>query len=209
MADIDNAARFVLHGISGNPPRPADLTPGQVTVKAEDLSALVASLAKTLMAQAVSLGTVSHPTPGTSPQPAQPNNSVRRYGCHYCDNAQHGIGECPQVEEDTKKGLVKRNTEGKVTLPTGAFIPRNMPGNNMCERITEWHKRNTGNVMVVTMSYAVDPSNPTSSMMFGIVLDDPTSVFTLSNDNQIVAVKPKLFQLKAKKARLEGVFVSQ
>jgi hypothetical protein len=28
MADIDSAARFVLHGTSGDPPRPADLTPG-------------------------------------------------------------------------------------------------------------------------------------------------------------------------------------
>jgi hypothetical protein len=209
MSDIDSAARFVLHGTSGDLPRPVDLTPGQVTVKTEDLSALVTSLAKTLMAQAVSSGTMSQPTSGTNQQPAQPNNSARRYSCHYCDNAQHGIGECPQVDEDTKKGLVKRNAEGKVTLPTGAFVPRNTPGNNMQERVTEWHKRNPGNVAVGTMSYAIDPSNPTSSMMFSIASDDPTSVFTLSDDDRIAAVERELFQLKAKKARLKGVFVPQ
>jgi hypothetical protein len=159
------------------------------------------------MAQAVSLGTVLQPTSGISPQPMQPNNSARRYGCHYCDNAQHGIGECPQVEEDTKKGLVKRNAEGKVTLPIEAFVPRNTPRNNMRECVTKWHKRNPGNVAVGMMSYAIDPSNPILSMMFGIVSEDPTLVFTLSNNVQIAAVKCKLFQLKAKKAQLEGVFV--
>jgi hypothetical protein len=187
MANIDSAAWFVLYDTSGNLLQPANLTPGQVTVKAKDLSALVTFLAKTLMAQAVSLKTVLHPTSGMSQQPAQipqPNNRARRYSCYYCDNAQYGIGKCLQVEEDTKKDLVKRNTEDKVILPTGAFVPCNTSRNNMHKCITEWYKRSPRNVAVGTMFYTIDLSNPALFMMFGIASDNLALVFTLSNNDR-------------------------
>ena len=60
-------------------------------------------------------------------------------GCHYCDG-NHLITNCPVVEEDIALGRIVRNDVGRVQLPSGSYVPRQMDGKNMRERIINWHK---------------------------------------------------------------------
>ena len=59
-----------------------------------------------------------------------------------------------------KQGKCKRNIKGRITLPSGAFIPRDIPGKCFKERLDEWHSRNprqtaAGQLMYNVLSQAV------------------------------------------------------
>ena len=62
------------------------------------------------------------------------------------------ISTCPKVEEDTRAGKCRRNVEGKVCLPSGAFVPRHIPGTTMRDRINEWHRLNPGQLAAGLLS---------------------------------------------------------
>jgi hypothetical protein len=52
------------------------------------------------------------------------------------------MSRCKEVTKDIASGKCRRNVEGKVILPSGAFPPRDLPGVTMAECIAEWHKCN-------------------------------------------------------------------
>ncbi|KAJ7320967.1 hypothetical protein DFH08DRAFT_1034062 [Mycena albidolilacea] len=62
--------------------------------------------------------------------------------CSYCDSPAHFIARCPRVAEDVATGLCRRNSEGKVVLPSGSFVPRRIVGPNLRARIISWHAAN-------------------------------------------------------------------
>ncbi|KAJ7310770.1 hypothetical protein DFH08DRAFT_627542, partial [Mycena albidolilacea] len=65
--------------------------------------------------------------------------SSRLTSCSYCDSPAHFIARCPRVAEDVATGLCRRNSEGKVVLPSGSFVPRRVVGPNLRARIISWH----------------------------------------------------------------------
>ncbi|OBZ72845.1 hypothetical protein A0H81_06722 [Grifola frondosa] len=117
------------------------LPPG--TIKTEDFTSLIETVTRTI-AQAFA----------TSANMAFANANHRRRespilrseskhdfgGCHYCGEFGHVIGGCPKVQEDIDIGRIRRNIENKVVLPSGAFVPRNVTGATMRDRILEWHR---------------------------------------------------------------------
>lgn len=173
FADIKTAVEHILYGTSSKPSagaqsvattaaNPSIQSATAPAVKFEDSQLL------DLLRAAVAGGAQAAPsTSYSAPRPPQ-NNS----GCHYCGDVGHRITDCPRVAEDTQAGLVKRSAEGKVVLPAGAQVSRQVPGNNMRERIMRWHQDNPGQIAKGTMSYSV-ASSPSSA--------PPTSTSTVSS----------------------------
>ncbi len=63
-------------------------------------------------------------------------SSHREVKCNFCGK-DHYIRNCDLVEEYRRDGKLKHNIDGKVILPTGAFVPRDIPGKFLRERIDE------------------------------------------------------------------------
>ncbi|KAF8190905.1 hypothetical protein BJ912DRAFT_849809 [Pholiota molesta] len=76
----------------------------------------------------------------------QGNGSSSRYSnsgdqsCNFCGGP-HFIRDCEVVEDYVRAGKCKRNIDNKVVLPSGVFVPRNIPGLLLKDRIEEWHRR--------------------------------------------------------------------
>ena len=215
---IHEAARFVLHGTPANlltlsttsaPVANSSLARANNEVKTEDLAAILERITETFvkaLAANNSGSAFSRPPPRSDPTT----------GCNYCGGP-HFIRECNQVTEDTKNGLCKRNVEGRVTLPSGAFVPREIPGKYLKERLEEWHRRNPGQLAASQMLYRVlangiSESNGSSRTMEtsqitvatrethpNLFTHSPTPIMQLSADDRIASLEHELFQLRGRK----------
>ena len=85
--------------------------------------------------------------------------------CFMCSEPGHGAKECEVTQELIRNGECMINPDGKIVLPNGQYVPRNIPGKNLRERFKEWHKRNRA-PSPTTLMYAVAPSQTTPSTMF-------------------------------------------
>ncbi|KAJ7331033.1 hypothetical protein DFH08DRAFT_619563, partial [Mycena albidolilacea] len=83
------------------------------------------------------------PSPTTSHLDSQPPSSPRPASCSYCSDPAHFIACCPLASADICAGICKRNTEGKVVLPSGSFVPHRITGPNLRTRISSWHRENS------------------------------------------------------------------
>jgi hypothetical protein len=59
------------------------------------------------------------------------------------------------VSEYIRQGKARRNPEGKVILSTGAFVPRDIVGRYLKDRIDEWHLRNPGQLAKDQLMYTI------------------------------------------------------
>ena len=73
-------------------------------------------------------------------------NSPETPCCNFCGRPDHFIRQCPDAEEYIRRGRCRRTLEGKIALPTGSFVSRDVPGRFMKFRIDEWHRRNPGHL---------------------------------------------------------------
>jgi hypothetical protein len=82
--------------------------------------------------------------------------------CNFCGHPGHFIRQCPDAEEYIWLGRCRRTAEGKITLPTGSFVSRDIPGRFMKLRIDEWHYRSSGYLrtrcMLSPLCSRVDPT---------------------------------------------------
>lgn len=212
-----SAAEYVLTGAIVN--TPADATPAPPTqisrapsgsdLKMEDLAPFLKLLIRSAgeaplnpaaltSAQRAAAGA---PQAQLAPQAydyrnANPTNTAY---CHYCGDAGCQIRFCRHVEEDMKQGKIARNQEGKIVLANGAFVPRNIPGITMRDRVFEWYRR-------YPMNPTVAPGAPAAQMVLQIA--PPTSEiasFHLSADERIEQLQREIFNLRNKKTVFDGV----
>lgn len=80
-----------------------------------------------------------------------------------------------------RAGLCKRNAENRVVLPSGAYVPKEIQGRLLSERIEEWHRRNPNQVATATLLNTIKqaPLSP------GKLLQDraPQNSFQLSTSD--------------------------
>lgn len=216
MADLDEAMRFLLQGtstaISAPAVTPATLVPSSSSaggnVKQEDVSRLLEVFQR--LAASVTQTSSSSSTPGAvaPSRPTTPTND----NCHYCGTPGCRANTCPAAAEDLAAGKIRRNTEQKIILPGGSFVPRSLPGNCMRDRVNEWHRRNPGQTARGQLSYSVaDDYDPSSSLMVE-VLDGlsyngraASYVYEQDQEDRILALEREIYNLR--RERFDGVEV--
>jgi hypothetical protein len=108
-------------------------------------------------------------------------------------------------------GKCKRNVEGKIVLPSGAFIPRDIVGKYMKDRFDEWHRRNPGQLAAATMmlnvlTNEIASSHPTLATrathprLFESQRDAPRGnpPKRLTEEDRIQSLERELFQLRTR-----------
>jgi hypothetical protein len=172
----------------------AEVIPTQVTtesgIKLEDLNLLFENFGKTLI-EALSVVGANKPNPV--------NRTSDSKECNMCGGP-HFIRECAVVDEYIKVGKARRNHEGKVVLSTGAFVPRDIPGRLLKERIDEWHRRhlnqmeNVASTLVHTISKGLLNSHIASS-----AAPEINPAYQLTTTDRIATLEAELFNLRARK----------
>lgn len=207
VKDVYEAARFILQSATTAPqnyfaPTPPNVNPpfvpdGAVSiakreppVKQEDFNSLLTEFTKTIV-EAINQNARSRYSSNGASSGSAPRNTL----CNFC-GGEHFIRECLKVEEMIRAGMCKRNTEGKVVLPSGAFVPRDIPGNLLSERIEEWHRRNPNQIVAASLLHTFDQRS-------SVVTNGPQSVFTkhsfqLSTSDRIATIEAELFNLRAR-----------
>ena len=66
------------------------------------------------------------------------NYSNRQVNCNFC-GGEHYIHNCKVIDKYVQSGKCRRNIDEKVVLLTGAYVPREIPGTLLMERVDEWH----------------------------------------------------------------------
>jgi hypothetical protein len=160
LPDVYEAASYVLMGTAPTAPAaPTAVAPYQgvgptvyahtaaITTPATDPhAAQLDALAETManlgeMFRTMLLGQTTSRSGGTAPVAA---NTLENSGCTFCGDYGHFIRKCELVEDFISAGKCTRDPEGKVVLPTGAFVSRSVPGERLCDRFDEWHRQNPG-----------------------------------------------------------------
>ncbi len=152
IADVYAAARFVFHSTrssslnySSTAPSPSPSILDSVFNTAQ-LSTIFAEFTKSIIAAINS----TQRRPRAAPLLA--DTAPRNLECAFCGKG-HFIRNCALVEEYRLAGKLKYNVDGKVILPTGAFVPRYIPGRFLKDRIDEWHRRHPGQLAAASISY--------------------------------------------------------
>jgi hypothetical protein len=194
IQDVYEAARFILQGAPIAPIVPGVNSGNQgtlndPTIKTENISAMFSEFTKNIV-DAINNGTMNR---------GRVTQEIRDKLCNFC-SMPHFIRECPLVDEYIRAGKCRRNIEGKIVLSTGAWIPRDIPGNNFKERIDEWHNRNPNQLAAATLlNTIVKPTTapvPIKTIMIG---KQVTTSYQLSATDRIAALEAELFTLKARK----------
>jgi hypothetical protein len=145
----------------------------------------MADFSKTI-ADALQQGSRSRITAPTPP-------TTRNTDCNFCGGP-HFIRECKVVDEYVLAGKCRRNYEGKVTLSTGAFVPRDIPGTLLRERVDEWHHRNPNQLSVASLVHTISTEHIRKATS-----GQAQPSLTLSAADRIVALEAELFSLRARR----------
>ena len=170
---------------------PVVASPAEPTVKVETFASALADFSKSFT-EAITLMNRTRITGPTEP------SSYRRSDCNFC-GAEHYIRDCPLVLEYITAGKCRRNHEGKVVLSTGAYVPRDIPGNLLRERVDEWHRRFPGQLSAAVISAATmihTISHPQSRQNSDVAT---TPAFHLTTTDRITALEAELFNLRARR----------
>ncbi|KAG6894561.1 hypothetical protein C0993_011227 [Termitomyces sp. T159_Od127] len=120
-------------------------------IKKEDMEAAISAAVASAMTH---IETIINTQLSTSRTPNAANSL-----CHFCGELGHTMsrGRCNTLEQYIRLGRVRRGTDGKVVLSTGANIPNYPELKSYQERVDEWHRCNSGNVATGTLRGNTNP----------------------------------------------------
>lgn len=186
-------------------PSAAAAAPPSVTVAPEiKLEEQFAKLESRLVSAFANAMDRIRPASSTSQSQSRPSTGP----CAFCGQA-HFIRECDVVEEYIRAGKCKRNTEGKVVLPSNGFVPRSIQGNTLKDRIDEYHRQNPGQLAINYANGTPVTSSGTHYQYNAITVANtqhnttslgPAPTVTevrLSREGRIAALKSELFNLES------------
>jgi hypothetical protein len=198
---VYEAARFVLQGYSSFTqnliaPNNSSSTPlsqqspttgfsptTTTPVKAEDLSTLIAGFTKSII-------DALHSTQSRG----TPRSQDGKIECNYCGE-EHFICNCPHIETDIKCGKCRRNQDGKVVLSTGAFVPWDVTGKYLRDRINEWHKQHPNQLAAATLIHTINKRL--------VEIPQPTPItqanYHLTTNDRIAVLEAELSNLRTRR----------
>ncbi|KAJ7236624.1 hypothetical protein C8J57DRAFT_1247612 [Mycena rebaudengoi] len=128
----------------------------------------------------------SHPhTP-----PSQNSNPSRTDGWSYCSELDHFIAKCPHVAADINAGKCKHDVDGRVVLPSGAFVPRRISGRNLREHIEEWHRQNPGQLAAAQLLLEV------ATQHLSALSGNAIATFQLTDEERLKSLEHEMFALR-------------
>ncbi|KAF8193472.1 hypothetical protein K438DRAFT_1431096, partial [Mycena galopus ATCC 62051] len=195
LADLYEAAEFALAGggtfILDRPtpapvPAPASV-PTTIEIKPDpNIAALVGTMTEFMRIFAAQKSS-NDPSSGAVPPKKRPE------GCTYCSDLTHFINDCAKVLEDMQAGKCRRNSDGRVVLPTGAFVPRTIPGKDLRARVEKWHELNPGQLAAAQLLVEVAPNlHPTPSS------SSTVRTFTLSDEQRMQMLQHEMNALQTR-----------
>ena len=153
------------------------------TIKREELNSIFAEFTKNIV-EVLNQNNRGH---------TNNNATTRQTSCNFCGKELY-IKDCELVTEYIQAGKCKRNQDNKVVLPSGAFVPREIPGTLLRERVNDWHRRNPKQLAAATMLHTID---------MRIIKGEPNKevhpTFTLSTNDRITTLEAELYSLRARK----------
>jgi hypothetical protein len=122
-----------------NPYTPPAAQPSSdpTTIKIEALTAAVASLGE-MLKTAIETQQSSGKPRNAGPRPT----GVTGTACNFCGSTGHFIRECEVITEYSRVSKCKHSAVGRVVLPSGVMVLRDVPGNWLCDCVDEWHWQN-------------------------------------------------------------------
>jgi hypothetical protein len=156
LEQVYNAATYILHGTHPSllPQHPiTQIKPPEQPAshgKLEDLKALIGQITQAMQTLVtVQMQNASANMSATSATIIPPIHNHQNHNpagttCNFCGKVGHFLGSCPMVVIYIAAGKFSRNQDGKLVLPSGAFIPHIIVGRNLAEQFDEWHQQNPG-----------------------------------------------------------------
>jgi len=188
LQEIYDAAGWVLQGVTPSsmvmptiaPQSHSQPSNEQGFVKTEQLGSILTGSILTEFTKTIvdAIKQVSNTQSRSASMPMNRGKQVSNVACNFCGE-DHFIRECELVAEYIKMGKCKRNAEGKVVLPSGAYVLREILGKNIRERCDEWHRRNPGQLASGTMFNMVvlpTSTNPNPQALTFSKSDDSSTV---------------------------------
>ncbi|KAF7317593.1 hypothetical protein MKEN_00846400 [Mycena kentingensis (nom. inval.)] len=181
LNDIYDAIKFALGSASsytftGTAGSASTFSPAsEVTVKPDpNIAALLSAM--TDMVKVMSMASQSNggSAPTSKPAPSSsPKAPVQRpEGCLWEGDLSHYMGSCPNIEDGIKAGICIRNSEGRLVLPNGMYVPRSTPGKNFKERFENWHQANPGNKAPVVSTKMFETTGAKTKHASYLLTDD-------------------------------------
>jgi len=87
-------------------------------IKGEDLASFLNKFTQTLV---TAIMTKSHDHANHKREPGEKH-------CHLHEELGHFLSDCLKVLKYIEEGNIHKNQEGRIVLSSGAYIPRNIPG---------------------------------------------------------------------------------
>ncbi|KAJ7177321.1 hypothetical protein C8R43DRAFT_1118325 [Mycena crocata] len=181
IADMYEAVDFALADTSTVPTSSSSPKP---EVKQEALLEVVQELLKHVVARDLS----------TQQSGSGQSDSARSNACNYCSDASHFINRCPHVQADMDAGKCRRDADGKVVLPSGAFVPRRINGANLRARIEEWHRQNPGQLASAQLAFHISQDHRVDPPYIPPV----STSFQLSAEERIQSLEREIYALRTR-----------
>src|SRR3954470_23133799 len=104
----------------------------------------------------------------------------------------HFICNCKDIDTYIQDGKCKQNIEGKVILPSGSFIPCNIPGKYLHDHLEKWHCRNPGQLAAGSLFHMVNPPSKTVDPADVNLTPSAHLQYSLSTTGQIAILEAEL-----------------
>ena len=101
----------------------------------------------------------------------------------------HFIDQCETVKEFITAGKCRRNQDGKVVLLQGIFVPKDIPGACLKDRINEYHRHNPNQLAAAALIHTI--TMPPSTL----TIEPARATYQLSTDERIATLEAELFNL--------------
>ncbi|KAH9009599.1 hypothetical protein EDB84DRAFT_1571118 [Lactarius hengduanensis] len=111
-----------------------------------------------------------------APEPEAARSQVER--CKFCSSAAHLEEDCEEADKYILAGMCKRNVFGKLTLPSGAEVPRRIKGKGLCKRFEEYHRQFPG--QRAALGYLEDLARPRRPALQDATVATPSAMGAMS-----------------------------
>lgn len=163
-------------------------------VEKEDLSEILLQV-KQSIAEALNISRSSY-----TAHSIRPSNA---FHCLMC-GLPHSINKCETVTEYIRAEKCKRNFEGKVVLPSGNFVPRDIPGRLLMDRIDKWHQNHPNQLPASSTVHTINQrqSIPPATNPYQKSTQNESITYKPSPSDRIAALEAEIVKLKAKQVAM-------